>query len=173
MVPFSMKKYGLWVVIATILSITFTACKENTKSAKQYHDTIYQSVDTIISNVFALDNHLQNDSIKAARASFDRLKVLIDANTKLVEEKGPYSGDDQFRKSSLELLKFYHDYTNNKFSTAINIASHDSLSEAEKNKITSIVDEFYDEESRYIDAFNKASYEFGDKYKIYKAAANK
>jgi hypothetical protein len=58
--------------------VTFTACKENTKSAKQYHDTIYQSVDTIISNVFALDNHLQNDSVAAARASFDRLKGLID-----------------------------------------------------------------------------------------------
>lgn len=160
-----------------VLTIAFvyvlSGCKENTKSAKAYHDNIYQSVDTIINSVFELDNHLQDDSVSMAKESYDKLLNIVTTNNKLVEEKGDFNGDDSFRQASLNLLHFYKDYTEKDFNKALQIATKDSLTEQDQSGITAIIDRFYDEESKYIDAFNKASYDFGDKYKIYKAAANK
>lgn len=165
------KIYPLFFV--GILAIVLFSCEENNITAKQYHDEVYNSVDTVVKYIFVLDNDLRAKS-KQSETSYNRLLGLTNDNIKFVEDKGAYeSKDDKMQKASLEILRYYKTYTEKDFKAALDIVKKDSNSMTDENQVLDIINQFYDGESKYLDVFKKESYDFGDRYKIYKAPKSK
>ncbi len=159
-------------VFLLIFFISFFSCRQNNITAKQYHDEIYASVDTVVKYVFKLDNDLRSNS-KDAKKSYDALLLLTNNNLKFVQEKGSYENkDDKMQKASIDILTYYKTYTEKDFQSALDMIAKDSISESAENEVLEIINRFYDGESNYLDQFKKESYDFGDRYKIYKAHSN-
>ena len=155
-------------VFLLIFFISLFSCRQNNITAKQYHDEVYASVDTVVKYIFKLDNDLRSNS-KDAKKSYDELLRLTDNNLKFVQEKGSYENkDDKMQKASIDILTYYKTYTEKDFHMALDLVGKDSLSESAENQVLDIINRFYDGESNYLDRFKKESYDFGDRYKIYK-----
>ncbi len=167
-----MNKFLLFIFSISVVTTLFS-CKENSITAKQYHDEVYASVDTVVKYVFVLDNDLRSKS-KESKASYKRLLELTNENIQFVEEKGSFeSKDKKMQTASLEILTYYKNYSEKNFKQAVDIVQKDTISELEENQVLDIINEFYDGESKYLDVFKKESYDFGDRYKIYKAQTSK
>ena len=152
--------------------ISLFSCRQNNITAKQYHDEVYASVDTVVKYVFQLDNDLRSNS-RDAQKSYDILLRLTNNNLKFVQEKGSYENkDDKMQKASIDILKYYKTYTEKDFQKALEIIGKDSIDESTENQVLDIINRFYDGESNYLDQFKKESYDFGDRYKIYKVHSN-
>jgi hypothetical protein len=155
-------------VFLLIFFISLFSCRQNNITAKQYHDQVYASVDTVVKYVFKLDNDLRSNA-KEAKKSYDLLLQLTNDNLKFVQEKGSYENkDDKMQKASIDILTYYKTYTEKDFQLALEIVTKDSVSESAENQVLEIINRFYDGESNYLDQFKKESYDFGDRYKIYK-----
>ena len=139
-----MNKYPVTGLIFVLFVLLITSCKEKQKSAKAYHDTIYQSVDTIINHFFLLDNYLQEDSATYAEKEFQTLSQIIEKSIKKVESCGSFNGDDKLYNTSMDVLRFYEAYTEKDFQEALTLCKVDTFSENNSKRITTICDSFYD-----------------------------
>lgn len=157
------------IVLSLTLFVSLISCKENNISAKQYHDEVYASVDTVVKYIFLLDNDLRSKSSNVDK-SYETLNKLTTHNIEFITEKGSFEQkDDKMQMASLNILNYYKTYIDKDFKQALEIVKKDSMTENDENQVLEIINQFYDGESKYLDVFKKESYDFGDRYKIYKA----
>lgn len=160
-----MKKIFLLLSITPLLLLS--SCLQNTQTAKEYHNSIYGSVDTIITYVFQFDNAIEANEKENAAEAYQQLKKVVDEKNNFVNEVGAYQGDAKFQDAALQLLGFYDDFVNDQFKQVLTYVQQDSLSPDDMDKMYSLLDDFYDDESPLLQTFKLADDEFVTKYRVF------
>ncbi len=153
---------------ALFVFLLLAGCQQKIKRAKQYHDDILQSIQTVIDSSLNYGDAIESyDKTRALKAT-EKYSDLVNSTIVKVEKSGDFDSDTLLQHYSFELLGFYKSSLEKQFKPVLNGIKSDSFSMEEREVVDSLYKGFAMKENQYWDRFNWAEKKFSKKYELEK-----
>ncbi len=145
---------------ACFFIVALTGCHFKEKRAKEYRDTVLQSVQGVIDNSLDYgDAVLSYEKARAVQAH-EKYSALVNSTLFKIDSLKDFEGDTTMQFFSKELLGFYKRSLNNELSPFLQSVKAEAFSPEEMLVADSLMSNLNMTESRYWERFNWAEKKF-------------
>ncbi len=160
-----MKKLSV-LFSASLLIICLVGCHFKEKRAKQYRDTILQSVQVVIDSSLDYGDALQSYERARALQSHQKYSALVNSTLTKIEGMKDFEGDTTLQVFSKELLVFYKNTLDNEINPFLQSVKGEAFSPEETLVADSLMIKLTMSENQYWERFNWAEKKFYKEEKI-------
>jgi hypothetical protein len=153
--------FCVWLLIMALVG-----CHQKEKRAKQYHDTILQSVQAVIDSSLDYGDAVQSYEKSRAMQSHDKYSALVNQTMVKVETMKDFEGDTTLEFFSKELLTFYKNKLDKELNPFLQSIKAEAYSPEEVQVADSLMSQFTMDENQYWERFNWAEKKFYKEEKI-------
>lgn len=145
---------------ACLLTFCLSSCNLKEKRAKEYRDTILQSIQLVIDNSLDYGDAMQSYEKNRALQSQQKYLTLVNETIVKVEALKDFEGDTTLQVYSKELLTFYKNTLEKEHQPFLQSVKADIFSEDEIIIADSLTGKFAMDENKYWERFNWAEKKF-------------
>lgn len=146
--------------IACMLIFALSGCHLKAKRAKEYHDKMLQSIQTVIDHSLDYGDAIQSYEKSKAWQAQEKYTGLVQQTFSAVNAMKDFEGDTTLITYSKELLEFYSHTLNDKMKPFLNSVKDETFSAEEMQVADSLMTELNMTESQYWERFNWAEKKF-------------
>lgn len=143
-----------------ILLACLSSCHFKEKRAKEYRDTMLQSVQQVIDNSLEYGDALQSYEKNRALQAQGKYLTLVNQTITKIDGLKDFEGDTTLQVYSKELLTFYKNTLEKEHAPFLQSVKGDAFSEDEQIVADSLIGKFAMDENKYWERFNWAEKKF-------------
>ena len=143
-----------------LLITVLSGCHQKEKRAKQYHDTILQSVQAVIDSSLDYADGIQTYQKSRATQAHQKYSALVNQTMVKVETLKDFEGDTTMEVFSKELLTFYKNKLDKELNPFLQSVKAEAFSPEETQTADSLITQFTMDENQYWERFNWAEKKF-------------
>lgn len=145
---------------ACMLIFSLSGCHVKAKRAKEYHDKMLRSVQTVIDQSLDYGDGIQSYEKSKAKQAQEKYTGLVQQTLITINAMKDFEGDTTLITYSKELLEFYNHTLKNNMQPFLNSVKEEAFSPEEMQVADSLMTDLNMTESRYWERFNWAEKKF-------------
>ena len=155
-------------VLFLVFLTALTACNQQAKHAKAYHDTILLAVQPVIDSSLDYGDAIQSHQKGRALMQHAKYAALVEHSIEKVNAAGQFEDDTVLKHYSLEILGYHKNSLDKDFIGLLNNVHQDMFTDSEAQLADSLWGQFIMMQSRYAERFNWAEKKFDEKFSVAK-----
>ncbi len=154
--------------LALLLLLPLSGVAQKITEPVEYNDKIVGFQNDIGYKMLAMNDYIGGDDSNKQEAHALRLELLQVTKESIagIQKMTAFEGNDDLRKSALELFRFYQRVVENEYKEMIDILYSEDLSEDDIVALEEIVNRVTVEEGTYDDNFQTAQEAFAKKHNL-------
>lgn len=154
--------------IALLFLLPLHLFGQTTDEAIAYNDKIVGLQNNIIEKILAFNENLEReDATKESQNMYlNDLKKVAAASLKEIGTYKAFYGNTELRDAGKALFQFYNDLINATYTEMIEIVFKDEITDADFERLNTILEKVTAEEAVYDDRFQRAQEAFAKKYNL-------